>query len=102
MSWTLAIHCKRHGLAQLLKGQINVHAALLASAAPERGADFWRSIARAQYAVPAGESAAGLLGEFDELFASRDAALRDGLGYGIAEQWILCGSGCSRPTSRAR
>lgn len=62
---------------------------LLASAAPERGADFWRSIARAQYAVPADESAAGLLGEFDELFASRDAELRDGLGYGIAEQWIL-------------
>jgi hypothetical protein len=56
---------------------------------PERGAEFWRSIARAQHAVPAGESAAGLLAEFDELFASRDAQLRDTLGYGIAEQWIL-------------
>lgn len=62
---------------------------VLAGSAPQRGAEFWRSIARAQHAVPAGESAAGLLAEFDELFASRDAQLRDGLGYGIAEQWIL-------------
>lgn len=69
-------------------------AALLALAclhgvAPERGADFWRAIARDDYAVPAGESAVGLLGELDELLAARDALLRDQLGYGIAEQWIL-------------
>lgn len=61
----------------------------LAAGAPERGAEFWRSIARTEFTVPAGESAAGLLSEFDELFASREAQLRDGLGYGIAEQWIL-------------
>jgi hypothetical protein len=61
----------------------------LQAAAPARGADFWRSIAQAGYAVPAGESAAGLLAELDELFAARDPKLRDDLGYGIAEQWIL-------------
>ena len=61
----------------------------LQAAAPARGPDFWRSIAQAGYAVPAGESAAGLLGELDELFAARDPKLRDDLGYGIAEQWIL-------------
>jgi hypothetical protein len=59
--------------------------------APERGADYWRAIARDGMAVPEGESAAGLLAEFDELFGARDAFLRDQLGYGIAEQWILRG-----------
>jgi hypothetical protein len=39
--------------------------------------------------VPAGESVVGLLGELDELLAARDPQLRDALGYGIAEQWIL-------------
>lgn len=71
-----------------------VLAALLAlatfqDAAPARGPEFWRAIPRAGYAVPAGESAAGLLGELDELLAARDPELRDDLGYGIAEQWIL-------------
>lgn len=57
--------------------------------APERGEDFWRGIARDGGEVPEGESAAALLAEFDELFASRDAFLRDQLGYGLAQRWIL-------------
>ena len=57
--------------------------------AVERGEEFWRAIAREGMAVPAGESAAGLLGEIDELLASRDPFLRDQLGYGLAQQWIL-------------
>lgn len=61
----------------------------LPGGASERGAEFWRAIARDGYAVPAGESAAGLLGEIDELLGAREAELRDELGYAIAEQWIL-------------
>lgn len=64
-------------------------ALLFALAAPqERSSDFWSAIPPADYAVPAGESAAALLAELDGLLASRDSVLRDDLGYGIASQWI--------------
>lgn len=53
-----------------------------------RGVAYWQRIADSAFAVPAGETAAGLLGELDGLLASTDPDVRDGLGYGIAEQWI--------------
>ena len=69
--------------------------------APERGEAFWRAIAREGMAVPEGERAAELLGEFDELFASRDAFLRDQLGYGLAQRWILRERALSAEEARA-
>ena len=61
--------------------------ALSASAAPHDRA-YWKSIADANYRVPDGASAAALMDEVIELYASPDPDLRDDLAYSITAVWI--------------
>ena len=52
---------------------------------------FWKDIARHDYAVPDGGSAAVLAHEVSELLASPDPELRDDLAYSILTAWIRAG-----------
>jgi hypothetical protein len=49
---------------------------------------FWTALAAKDFAVPEGESAAGLALEAAGLLASPDPALRDGVGYEALARWV--------------
>jgi hypothetical protein len=49
---------------------------------------FWEELERGGFAVPAGETAAGLLEELEPCLASTDPRLRDELAYNAAVAWI--------------
>lgn len=59
--------------------------------------EFWRSIAKSNYAVPASESADALAPELSAMLGSPDPELRDDLAYSILGTWILHGQ-LSSPT----
>jgi len=50
--------------------------------------EFWKQIAKNQYHVPAGASAAALLDELTNNLGSPDPELRDDLAYDISAAWI--------------
>jgi hypothetical protein len=56
---------------------------------PPRDAAFWRGLAEQRFAVPEGASPGALLVEASALLASPDPALRDGVGYEAAAEWIV-------------
>jgi Protein of unknown function (DUF2785) len=65
--------------------------AILAGAttpAPAHSVDFWKQIARNQYAVPPGASVSDLTAELTEMLASPDPELRDGIAYSTLAAWI--------------
>ncbi len=49
----------------------------------------WVALAKGGFAVPAGQTATGLLVEMNALLASPDPVLRDEVAYSAAEKWIL-------------
>jgi hypothetical protein len=57
--------------------------------AQTRSRDEWIALARGGFAVPAGQTAAGLLTEMNVLLASPDPVLRDEVAYSAAERWIV-------------
>ena len=65
---------------------------LLAGAAPADAAthppEFWRAIAKAGFAPPAGSDVPALTIELFELFASPDPELRDQIGYSTFAAWV--------------
>jgi len=61
---------------------------LATPAAAGHDVEFWRQIARNNYALPEGESAGALLLELSSLLGSPDPEQRDTLGYEIAARWI--------------
>jgi hypothetical protein len=74
-------------------------ASLTARAAePQHDRDFWRSIAKQNYAVPDHESADALAHELSALLASSDPELRDELAYSILAHWIYRPNILSTPT----
>jgi hypothetical protein len=58
------------------------------AAEPQHDRDFWRAIAKQNYAVPDHESADALAHELSALLASPDPELRDDLAYSILAHWI--------------
>jgi len=60
-----------------------------AAAAQTRSRADWIELAKGGFAVPAGQTAAGLLVEMNPLLASPDPVLRDEVAYSAAERWIL-------------
>ena len=56
-------------------------------AAERRGKAFWKALA-AECVVPAGESAAGLVGEAVSLLGSPDSEWRDDVGYGVVASCV--------------
>src|SRR5579864_7281282 len=59
-----------------------------ATPGPQHDRNFWRSIAKQQYAVPEHESADTLAHELSSLLESPDPELRDELAYSILSTWI--------------
>jgi hypothetical protein len=59
------------------------------SAGQQHDREFWRSIAKNKYAVPASESADSLAPQLSALLGSPDPELRDDLAYSILGTWIL-------------
>ncbi|MGD9905240.1 MAG: DUF2785 domain-containing protein [Vicinamibacterales bacterium] len=57
--------------------------------AQNRSREDWISLAKSGFAVPPGQTAAGLLVEMNPLLASPDPVLRDEVAYSAAERWIL-------------
>ncbi len=53
-----------------------------------RSREAWVALREAKFAVPAGETAAGLLREMNSLIASTDPFLRDNVAYEAAAKWI--------------
>jgi len=53
-----------------------------------RSKEFWKSIAKNGYDIPAGESAAQLSSSLSDLLASPDPELRDEIGYTTFAYWI--------------
>jgi Protein of unknown function (DUF2785) len=72
-----------------------VSASIAMAASHDR--EFWRSIAKAHYAVPEHESADALAPELSTMLASPDPELRDDLAYSVLYYWISRGS-FSAPT----
>lgn len=60
----------------------------VAAVAAERPREFWRGIVEKDYAVPPGESAAGLIDELSAFLGSADPELRDAFAYSIPSAWI--------------
>jgi hypothetical protein len=50
--------------------------------------EFWRSIAKNQFAIPNGQPLFPLLQELSGLLGSTDPELRDDLAYSIIDQWV--------------
>jgi uncharacterized protein DUF2785 len=50
--------------------------------------EFWRAIAKNQFAVPDGQPLFPLLHELSGLLGSTDPELRDDLAYSIIDQWV--------------
>ena len=61
----------------------------LPSGAQPRTREQWVALARAGFAVPAGETPYGLLVEMNPLLASPDPVLRDEVAYSAAAAWIV-------------
>ncbi len=59
------------------------------SQAQTRTREQWLALAKGGFAVPAGETAAGLLVEMNPLLFSPDPVLRDEVAYSAAERWIV-------------
>jgi len=59
------------------------------AAAQERTRDQWLALAKTGFAVPAGDSAFGLLVAMNGLLASPDPVLRDDVAYSAAAAWIV-------------
>jgi len=57
--------------------------------AQERTRDQWLALAKADFAVPAGDTAIGLLVDMNGLLASPDPVLRDEVAYSAAAAWIV-------------
>lgn len=57
--------------------------------AQDRSRDQWLALAQGGFAVPAGETAYGLLVDMNALLASPDPVLRDDVAYAAAAQWIV-------------
>ena len=57
--------------------------------AQEPTRDQWLALAKADFAVPAGDTAIGLLIEMNALLASPDPVLRDEVAYSAAAAWIV-------------
>ncbi len=60
-----------------------------AASAQTRSRDEWLALAKGGFAVPAGQTAVGLLTEMNPLLASPDPVLRDEVAYSAAERWIV-------------
>jgi Protein of unknown function (DUF2785) len=77
-------------------------AALLAAAHPP---EFWKAIAKAEFAPPAGADVPALALELCDLFASPDPELRDEVGYSTFASWVyqkkLLDSAALRPVMAA-
>ena len=67
------------------------------SAQPQHDRDFWRAIAKANYAVPEHESADALAHELSTMLASPDPDLRDDLAYSTLARWIYSKRALSTP-----
>lgn len=61
--------------------------ALLGAAAPD--AAYWRELADHRFPVPEGADPGALLLEASAFLGSPDPALRDGVGYAAAAEWIV-------------
>ncbi len=59
-----------------------------ATGKPTHDREFWRAIAKNQYAVPEGQSVVPLLHELSGYLGSPDPKLRDDLAYTITAVWI--------------
>lgn len=59
------------------------------AAGQQHDRDFWRSITKNKYAIPASESADALAPELSASLASPDPELRDDLAYSILGTWII-------------
>jgi hypothetical protein len=59
-----------------------------AQTSPSHDREFWRSIIKQRYAVPAGQSPFSLAQELSGLLASPDPELRDAFAYTILASWI--------------
>lgn len=57
--------------------------------AQARTGEQWLALAKRGFALPAGETATGVLVEMQPLLASSDPRLRDDVAYTAAEKWIL-------------
>ena len=64
-------------------------AALAAAPPAPHDAAFWRHLAQSRFEIPEGEKAGDLLVEASALLGSPDPALRDGVAYEAAVDWIL-------------
>ncbi|HWC16680.1 MAG TPA: DUF2785 domain-containing protein [Terriglobales bacterium] len=76
---------------QLFASLLCVFSSLSAASAQDKIAhdkEFWKQIARNDYRVPAGESAASLIDELTQNLGSPDPELRDDLAYDISAAWI--------------
>ncbi len=58
------------------------------AAAPSHDREFWRAIAKDQYAVPVNQSADALAPELSAMLALPDPELRDDLAYSVLARWI--------------
>jgi Protein of unknown function (DUF2785) len=58
------------------------------AAGQQHDREFWRSIAKNKYAIPASQSADALASELSPLLGSPDPELRDDLAYSILGTWI--------------
>ena len=54
-----------------------------------RTREAWLTLARSGFAVPPGDTAAGLLVDMNALLASPDPVLRDEVAYSAAATWIV-------------
>lgn len=61
---------------------------IAAAAQPAHDKNYWRAIAEAKFAVPAGETATHLAPELAENLGSPDPELRDALAFEILTSWI--------------
>ena len=53
--------------------------------------EFWRAVAKSNYAVPPGGNALALARELTAWVGDTDPELRDGLGYTITDEWVQRG-----------
>ena len=76
-------------LAVSAAGVASGHEGASATASAAHDAAFWRDLAAHPDRRPEGASPAALLLEATTLLASPDPTLRDGVGYGLAAEWIV-------------
>ena len=81
----------RFAIVLFLTGAAFAPTAPVAQAGPggqARSREAWTALRDAKFAVPAGETASGLLREMNALLASTDPFLRDNVAYEAAARWI--------------